>query len=464
VKASKAVSLVFLIILSLCLVDTQPVMSQSSGTIYIRSDGSVDPPTAPIQRDENVYTLTDNIIDYFLVVQRDNIVIDGAGYTLEGTGSGTGIRLTDRTNVTIKNVKIQYFSVGIALDGSYYNAISGNNITHNDYQASIFVFGNSSNNKITNNNIEANNVNGIWLNSSSNNIISENKIKANGFEGIIVSGGSNNSISGNVIERNNGDGIYLAADSSSITVTENYIKENNPNGILLLYSSSNTISTNTLKNNYRGVYLDASSNNTIVVNNIKANYEDGIYLYNSSNNTVIGNIIYNNGYTGVALWFSSNNTVDENIITSNAEGVRLQSSCNNNTVSGNDIKSNKEGVYIVWSSDNRIYHNNFINNTQEVHFYESGHANIWDNGEEGNYWDNYTGIDSDGDGIGDTPYIISENNIDRYPLMKPAVILDPPKDLPIPDPTQMLVVAVVAIVLAIIVSLAFYRRKKRVIQ
>lgn len=441
-KASKAGSLVFLIILSLCLVNTQPVMSQSSGTIYIRSDGSVDPPTAPIQRDEHVYTLTDNIIDYFLVVQRDNIVIDGAGYTLEGTGSGTGISLTDRTNVTIKNVKIQYFSVGIALDGSYFNAISGNNITHNDYQASIFVFGNSSNNKITNNNIEANNVNGVWLNSSSNNIISENKIKANGFEGIIVSGGSNNSISGNVIEKNNGDGIYLAADSSTTTVTENYIKENNPNGILLLYSSSNTILTNILKNNYRGVYLDASPNNTIV-----------------------GNNIIHSGYTGVALWFSSNNTVDGNNIKSNAEGVRLQSSCNNNTVSGNDIGNNKEGVYIVRSSDNRIYHNNFINNTQEVHFYESGYANFWDDGEEGNYWDNYTGIDSDGDGIGDTPYIISENNIDRYPLMEPVVI-EPPKDeIPtIPDPTQMLVVTAVAIVLAIIVSLAFYRRKKRVMQ
>ena len=44
-------------------------------------------------------------------------------------------------------------------------------------------------------------------------------------------------------------------------------------------------------------------------------------------------------------------------------------------------------------------------------------VNIWDNGFEGNYWDNYNGTDGDGNGIGDTPYIINENNQDNYPLV-----------------------------------------------
>ena len=39
----------------------QPV--KASGTIYIRADGSIDPPTAPIQRDGDVYTFTNNIYD-----------------------------------------------------------------------------------------------------------------------------------------------------------------------------------------------------------------------------------------------------------------------------------------------------------------------------------------------------------------------------------------------------------------
>jgi nitrous oxidase accessory protein NosD len=43
--------------------------------------------------------------------------------------------------------------------------------------------------------------------------------------------------------------------------------------------------------------------------------------------------------------------------------------------------------------------------------------NAWDNGLEGNYWSNYNGGDSNGDGIGDTPYIIDQDNQDNYPLI-----------------------------------------------
>jgi len=48
--------------------------------------------------------------------------------------------------------------------------------------------------------------------------------------------------------------------------------------------------------------------------------------------------------------------------------------------------------------------------------------NSWDNGEEGNYWSDYTGEDLDGNGIGDTPYLIPDKGkaTDNYPLMKPV--------------------------------------------
>jgi len=67
----------------------QPI--KASGTIYIRADGSVDPLTANITSSDNItYYFTDNNYDS-LVVQKANVVIDGAGYMLQGTGSGTGI-------------------------------------------------------------------------------------------------------------------------------------------------------------------------------------------------------------------------------------------------------------------------------------------------------------------------------------------------------------------------------------
>jgi hypothetical protein len=59
-----------------------------SGAVYILYDGSVDPPSAPIIRSGdlyNVYTLTENIYSSSgIVIGKGNIVVDGAGYTLQG--------------------------------------------------------------------------------------------------------------------------------------------------------------------------------------------------------------------------------------------------------------------------------------------------------------------------------------------------------------------------------------------
>jgi len=127
--------------------DIQPV--KASRTIYINADGSVDPPTAPISSADNItYTLVDNINDS-IVVQRNNIVVDGAGYILQGTGSGKGIDLSYISNVTITNMKIKAFNYGISLVESLNNIISRNNIVMNTDGIELSE---SSNNRIYHNN------------------------------------------------------------------------------------------------------------------------------------------------------------------------------------------------------------------------------------------------------------------------------------------------------------------------
>jgi len=182
--------------------NVQPV--EADGTIYIKADGSVDPNTAPISTVDNVtYTFTGNIYDE-IVVERDNIVVDGGGYTLQGAGSETGIGLLDRSNVTIKNMKIESFENGIWLLWSSSNTISGNNIARNSGD-------------------------GIWLDGSSNNTISGNNITENDWEGIWLDESSNyNTISGNNIARNNLEGVALYESSNNIIYHNNFLDNAEP--------------------------------------------------------------------------------------------------------------------------------------------------------------------------------------------------------------------------------------------
>jgi parallel beta-helix repeat protein len=109
----------------------------------------------------------------------------------------------------------------------------------------------------------------------------------------------------------------------------------------------------------------------------------------------------------------------------------MHDSSTSNTVAGNNIKgSNAWGIWLDCSS-NIIYHNNFIDSAWGHVNSQSGTVSIWNNSCEGNYWSEYNGTDSNGDGIGDTPYIIDSNNVDHYPLMNqywiPADVNHDPK-------------------------------------
>jgi hypothetical protein len=166
---NKRISALVLLCIIFCAVNVQLVVAQFSGSVYIEEDGSVVG-TDNIQRNGDVYTLTGNISDG-IQVQRSHIVIDGAGYTVQGNGevSRRGIDLSnDRgsdpsrpeiCNVTVENLRIVNFDRGIEDVNTCNNTIIGNYIA--DCFTGINIMG-SANNIIKNNTI-ANNVNGISI-------------------------------------------------------------------------------------------------------------------------------------------------------------------------------------------------------------------------------------------------------------------------------------------------------------
>jgi hypothetical protein len=136
------------------------------GFIFIRPNGNIEPSAAPIQRNGNTYTFTGNIYDP-IVLERDNIVLDGAGYTLRGNETGTpireiqpepgrprawvgmdngvGVNIT-AANVMVKNIHIDNWVAGI-LGAWDNNDIAANSITNCQYGMKIYgefynIFGN----------------------------------------------------------------------------------------------------------------------------------------------------------------------------------------------------------------------------------------------------------------------------------------------------------------------------------
>jgi hypothetical protein len=272
-------------------------------TIYIRTDGSIDPPTAPIQRDGDVYTFTEDAFAR-IYVQKNNIVIDGAGYTLRGpyNGTATDIWILGQGPDQPTNGTLVPWVIGLDLGGADVNGLTIKNLNIKNFSIGMY----------------------IW---TENNVMIGNTVSEN-IVGVLLSGCNN-------------------------VITRNYIGEND-----------------------------------------------------------------------MGIFFGVNTPGDDPV---------------NITLTHNSFVDNDVHFSGCFCQD--------YNTTEPMH--------TWDDGGEGNFWNDYNGTDTDGDGVGDTPYVIDIQNQDRYPLMQ-SLATQPTPEMPVAT-----IVAAIALPIIIVAAVVAYRRRNK---
>ncbi|NGP88768.1 nitrous oxide reductase family maturation protein NosD [Fodinibius halophilus] len=348
--------IVLLLLLSVQLVQSQPVVVSSGSSI--KEGVSRAEPGDTLIIEEGLYNEYDIKVDKPLTILGDgDVVIDGnrKGFILVITAD----------DVTVKNLEVKHASTsfmedyaGILIEQTDNTVIE--NVTLTDNYFAIYL-AKSTNSVIRNNHITA---------SAKRETQSGNAIHLWYSKDVTI---EDNYVTGHR------DGLYFEFVEGA-TISGNVSENNIRYGIHFMYSDHCRYEDNTFRNNGGGVAVMYTSHVEIINNRFEDNWGSSAYgmlLKEINRSKIIGNEFYNNS-VGLYIEATSRNEFKHNTFRQNGWAVKLMAN----------------------STDNIFTKNNFIANSFEVATNSMKNYNEFNN----NYWSHYEGYDLDRDGIGDVPH------------------------------------------------------------
>ncbi|MHA1735972.1 MAG: right-handed parallel beta-helix repeat-containing protein, partial [Candidatus Thorarchaeota archaeon] len=393
------------------------------------------------------------------VIVEDNEVFESGWY---------GICVQTPSSIIRGNAVGNSSSNGIAVENTQGCVVTENTVV--DSQTDGIAILNSSSCMVENNTVHRCNLSAITVNMSDDTRIVNNSAESSGEYGVWAWVSKNVTIKGNTLDHTGGIVLENASDFASMR--ENTIRNCFWSGIrvfdslyavaeyntlvniaedgLLFDRASHSIARwNTFQNTgWQGLSLNNASVCTFAWNSIDGTGDNGILVLDSPHTRVTSNTVRGASYNGITVSASDDLTVSGNEIhDSGSTGIEI-SGVDGLVVTLNRVnESQTYGVNIGQCRNVELY-GNFINSSEQIDlqikktqeclvyvnaFLTSGSdgarillsTNVkLDNGTMGNYWASYTGTDEDGDGIGETPYELTSQLVDHYPLTDLRVFVE----------------------------------------
>ncbi|MFO8052279.1 MAG: right-handed parallel beta-helix repeat-containing protein [Thermoplasmatota archaeon] len=313
------------------------------------------------QKNPSNYTKVPSGAGQVLIVKSSKVIVENQNLSY----CGIGLYAYSSYSIIVRNCTFHWNIEGFGIHSFYpktdYCLIENNSFSHAKKTGAKF--------------------HSYYSNSPSHNIFRNNTATDCGGEGFSFKFlANNNTIYNNHAARNGGCGIYIQMGgdgSRKCYVKNNTITENTKGGLYNTYGEGGTISGNT----------------------ISRNGGDGIYMFETHKTKVHHNQVLGNDGHGMNLSFGNYNEFYRNLISDHPKyGLR---------------------IYNSWYV-NKVYNNSFVyNGGSNSQAFDEGTYGEWDDGKYGNWWSNWTGPDSDDDGIVDVFYNIDgdKSRQDRYPRM-----------------------------------------------